>query len=181
MGELDGKVALVTGAAQGLGRASARIFAQEGARVVVVDIKQEGGEETVKLIKDAGRDATFVKADVSNSSDVQAMVRVAVDTYGGLDCAVNNAVIVLLGLLYGDMDLGRTVSIAVMGGLDTDCNGATAGSIMGALLGAEALPGQWVEPLSDRVTSIVVEYFDNRISDLARRTLAVAEQVLSQT
>jgi len=94
---------------------------------------------------------------------------------------INNAVIVLLGLLYGEMDLGRTISIAVMGGLDTDCNGATAGSIMGALLGAAVLPAEWVEPLSDRVTSYVIGHFDNRISDLARRTLAVAREVLSRS
>jgi NAD(P)-dependent dehydrogenase (short-subunit alcohol dehydrogenase family) len=91
MGTLEGKVALVTGAAMGLGRATSQIFAREGARVVVVDILRGEGEETVRLIKDAGGDATFVLADVSSSPDVQAMVRAAVDTYGGLDCAVNNA------------------------------------------------------------------------------------------
>lgn len=91
---------------------------------------------------------------------------------------INNAVIVLLGLLYGDLDLGRTISVAVMGGLDTDCNGATAGSILGALLGAATLPQEWVGPLSDRVTSYVIGHFDNRISDLARRTLDVAKQVI---
>ncbi len=90
---------------------------------------------------------------------------------------INNAVIVLLGLLYGEMDLGKTISIAVMGGFDTDCNGATAGSILGAMLGARRLPGRWIEPLNDRLTSIVAGYYDNRISDLARRTLAVARRV----
>ena len=95
MGALDGKVVLVTGAAQGLGRASARIFAREGARVVVVDINRNGGEETVGLIKSAGGDATFVAADVSKSEEVQAMVQAAVDIYGGLDCAHNNAAISL--------------------------------------------------------------------------------------
>jgi ADP-ribosylglycohydrolase len=93
---------------------------------------------------------------------------------------INNAVVVLLGLLYGSMDLGRTMSIAVMGGFDTDCNGATAGSILGALLGAKALPGEWVEPLGDRVASYVIGHLDNRISELARRTLSVAKQVLSR-
>jgi NAD(P)-dependent dehydrogenase (short-subunit alcohol dehydrogenase family) len=92
MGTLDGKVSLVTGAAGGLGRASALIFAREGVRVIVADIRRDGGEETVKIIKDAGGEATFVAADVSCSADVKAMVRAAVDIYGGLDCAMNNAV-----------------------------------------------------------------------------------------
>jgi NAD(P)-dependent dehydrogenase (short-subunit alcohol dehydrogenase family) len=95
MGALEGKVALVTGAAQGLGRASALIFAREGARVVVVDRNRDGGEETVGLINDGGGQATFVAADVSRSPDVQAMVQAAVDAYGGLDCAHNNAAISL--------------------------------------------------------------------------------------
>lgn len=93
MGALQGKVALITGAAGGLGRATARIFAREGARVLVVDVQREAGEETVRLIKAAGGEAIFVAADVSSSSDVQSMVRVAIDTCGGLDCAVNNAVL----------------------------------------------------------------------------------------
>ena len=91
MGALESKVALITGAAQGLGRASALVFAREGAQIVVVDIRREGGEETVDLIKDAGGEAIFVAADVSSSSDVQAMVQAAADTYGGFDCALNNA------------------------------------------------------------------------------------------
>jgi NAD(P)-dependent dehydrogenase (short-subunit alcohol dehydrogenase family) len=93
MGALEGKVALVTGAAGGLGRESAKLFAREGARVVIVDINREGGEETVGLVEDAGGEALFVLADVSKSADTQAMVRAAVDTYGGLDCAHNNAAI----------------------------------------------------------------------------------------
>lgn len=90
-GQFDGKVALVTGAGSGIGRASAMAFAQEGATVVVADIVVEGGEETVKLIKDAGGEASFVKADVSQATEVEAMVNKAVETYGRLDYAHNNA------------------------------------------------------------------------------------------
>jgi NAD(P)-dependent dehydrogenase (short-subunit alcohol dehydrogenase family) len=89
--DLDGKVALVTGAAKGIGRASALAFAAEGARVVVADVDEEGGAETVSLVRAAGGDGTFVRADVADVGDVQAMVARAVDTYGGLDCAHNNA------------------------------------------------------------------------------------------
>ena len=70
MGALDGKTALVTGGGSGLGRACCRIFSREGARVVVADIRPEGGEETVQLIRDAGGEASFVRADVAKPADV---------------------------------------------------------------------------------------------------------------
>ena len=88
---LKGKVALVTGGSSGIGRASALAFAREGAQVVVADVVVEGGEETVGLIKQAGGEALFVKADVSQAAEVEAMVNKAVETYGRLDCAFNNA------------------------------------------------------------------------------------------
>lgn len=64
---------------------------------------------------------------------------------------VNNAAVTAAGLLYGDGDLGRTICLTVMGGLDTDCTGATAGSAVGAMLGASALPARWTEPLGDTI------------------------------
>jgi ADP-ribosylglycohydrolase len=91
--------------------------------------------------------------------------------------AINNTALVLLGLLYGEGDLGRSVSVAVMGGWDTDCSGATVGSIVGAMRGAKSLPEKWISPLDDRVRSCVIGYDNARISELARRTMAVAQQV----
>jgi NAD(P)-dependent dehydrogenase (short-subunit alcohol dehydrogenase family) len=91
MGALEGKVAVVTGAAKGIGRASARIFSREGASVVVADVDEEGGRETVALIEGDGGQASFVRTDVSVKADVDVMVEHAVRTFGGLDCAHNNA------------------------------------------------------------------------------------------
>ena len=91
MGQLDGKVALITGAGSGIGRASALAFAREGAKVAVADIVVEGGEETVRLVKEAGGEAFFIKVDVANAADVEAMVNTVVGTYGRIDCAYNNA------------------------------------------------------------------------------------------
>jgi NAD(P)-dependent dehydrogenase (short-subunit alcohol dehydrogenase family) len=90
-GGLTGKVALVTGASSGIGRASALAFGREGAKVVVADIVAEGGEETVSLIKKAGGEALFVRAEVSKAAEVAALINTAVATYGRLDCAHNNA------------------------------------------------------------------------------------------
>ena len=91
MAALEGKVALVTGAAAGIRRASAQCFARQGAQVVVADVDPDGGEATVQLIQGQGGEATFVRADVSSRDDVVEMVRATVSRYGGLDCAHNNA------------------------------------------------------------------------------------------
>ena len=91
MGRLNGKVAIVTGAGAGMGRATALLLAKEGAKVMVANRTPETGEETIRLIKDAGGEATFVKTDIAKSKDVQIMVKTAVDTYGKLDIIHNNA------------------------------------------------------------------------------------------
>jgi NAD(P)-dependent dehydrogenase (short-subunit alcohol dehydrogenase family) len=88
---LAGKVALITGAGSGMGRAAAELFAQEGARVVVSDLLIDAGNATVDAVRATGGEATFVRADVSQWNDCVAMVRSAVDTYGGLHVLYNNA------------------------------------------------------------------------------------------
>jgi NAD(P)-dependent dehydrogenase (short-subunit alcohol dehydrogenase family) len=86
-----GKTALVTGGASGIGRGVALAFAQAGAQVVVADIDVEGGEATVRQIRQAGSRALFVRTDVAWAEDVQAMVKATVDAFGSLDFAFNNA------------------------------------------------------------------------------------------
>jgi ADP-ribosylglycohydrolase len=92
---------------------------------------------------------------------------------------VNNAALVLLGLLYGKGDYEKSIAISVMGGWDTDCNGATTGSILGVMLGAERLPEKWIGSLNNTVESYVTGYNNSRISNLAKRTFALAMKVLS--
>lgn len=91
MGLLEKKVAFVSGGGSGIGRAVAEAYAREGAKVVLSDINVEHGEETVKMIKDSGGEAFFVKGDSSSASDNKHMVEVAVSKYGRLDIACNNA------------------------------------------------------------------------------------------
>lgn len=91
MGEFTGKVAIVTGAASGIGRASALLYAREGANVVVSDIVEEGGQKTVRLIRETSGDALFIKTDVANPANCEALIRKTIENYGRLDFACNNA------------------------------------------------------------------------------------------
>ena len=91
MNRLANKVTIITGAAMGMGKETAILFAEEGAKVIVADFNEEAGNAVVDEIKSKGSTAAFCKVDISNSSQVEAMVKFAVDTYGRLDCAVNNA------------------------------------------------------------------------------------------
>ncbi len=89
--QFQDKVAIVTGAGSGIGRATSVAFAEHGASVVVVDVDIAGSEETVRLIREAGGSATFVHCDVSKPEDVVKMVDATIETYGRLDFACNNA------------------------------------------------------------------------------------------
>jgi NAD(P)-dependent dehydrogenase (short-subunit alcohol dehydrogenase family) len=91
MDRMKDKVVLVTGGSSGIGRASAKALSREGARVVVADLNETGGRETVEIIREPGGEGLFVKADVSKAGDVERLVKETVAAYGKLDCALNNA------------------------------------------------------------------------------------------
>ncbi|MBS0474243.1 MAG: SDR family oxidoreductase [Proteobacteria bacterium] len=113
---LHGKVALVTGAGGGIGRAAALAFARSGASVMVSDMNDDGGLETVSLIEAAGGNAAFVHCDVADAGEVKAMVAATVDRFGGLDCAFNNAGINRLGDdEYDDAIWERNIGINLSG------------------------------------------------------------------
>jgi NAD(P)-dependent dehydrogenase (short-subunit alcohol dehydrogenase family) len=117
-GILDGKVGFITGAGSGIGRATSKIFAREGARLVLADVVEEGGHETLRMVKEVGAEAIFVRTDVSKSKDVDAAVAKAVETFGRLDCAFNNAGIGGQSRLlheYSEEDWNRMIAINLTG------------------------------------------------------------------
>ncbi len=115
-------VSLITGAATGIGQATAKRFAEEGAKVVVADVDVEGGKATVDDIADAGGDATFVETDVSRAADVQHAIEVAIETYGGLDVLHNNA-----GVLGPSEEVARYDESAFDAVIDVNLNGVFHG------------------------------------------------------
>jgi glucose 1-dehydrogenase len=109
------KVCVVSGGGSGIGRAACERFAREGARVVVVDLQEEHGNQTVKTITDAGGESIFAKADVSNSAEVQAALKAAVDKWGKIDVIVNDAAMMtftpILELAEDDWDKVMAVNL----------------------------------------------------------------------
>jgi NAD(P)-dependent dehydrogenase (short-subunit alcohol dehydrogenase family) len=118
MGLVQGKVALITGGASGIGRAASLIFAREGASVAVADLNLEGCDETVAMVKRAGGDAISIKCDVSRTDQVQAMVERVVRSWGRLDCGFNNAGVSPAGGRIGEIpedDWDRVIAINLTG------------------------------------------------------------------
>ncbi len=91
MGLLDRKIALITGAGSGIGRAAALAFTREGAKLTLADVAAEAGEETAYMVRNAGGEVEFIRCDVSKSAEVEALIDAVVKRYGRVDCAFNNA------------------------------------------------------------------------------------------
>ncbi len=115
MFDLTGKVAIITGAASGIGRATSILFAERGARVTVADINEAGGLETVNVIKESGGEANFIHTDVSKISELESMVKETVQSYGGLDVLFNNAGIAYFkgSLSTSEEEFQRTIDVDV--------------------------------------------------------------------
>jgi len=120
MTEFNGKVALVTGATSGIGRATALAFARAGAKVVAAGRREKEGEETIGLIRQAGGQATFIRTDIRVDAEVKNLVDRTVSTYGRLDCAFNNAGTIALSAI---VDTTETDFHAVV---DTNLKGVFA-------------------------------------------------------
>jgi len=88
---LEGKSAIITGGGSGIGRAAAIVFAREGARLIIADVAEDGARQVVEMIRDKGGEARFFRCDVAKAADVDALIAAAVEAYGRLDCAFNNA------------------------------------------------------------------------------------------
>ena len=116
-GQFEGKVALITGASSGIGRAAALAFVDQGAKVVIGDVAVGRGEETAGMIEQKGGDVIWVKTDVSQAAEVEAMVDKAVEAYGRLDFAFNNAGVLRGGLIheYTEENWDRVMGVNLKG------------------------------------------------------------------
>lgn len=177
---LEGEVAIITGAASGIGRATAILFAKEGAKVAVADINDPGGMETVKLIQEEGKEAIFVHTDVSKDSDVQKMVQKIMDSFRRIDVLVNNAGKVLVKPLSETTEedfnrvvanfksvflctkhvlpnmkrRGSIVNVASISGHVGEINHAVYGGTKGAIISITRALAWELAPLGIRVNSV---------------------------
>jgi len=145
------------------------------ALAYAVDSPRKLVEEALKVVPERSRLAEAVRYVLSlhaKGLEWEEAIGEILNRYGHYHPVhtINNAAIVVAALLWGEGDFARTVIYAVTAGLDTDCNGATAGSIVGLMLGGRNLPRRWVEPLNDRLATALSGVGEVRVSELARRT-----------
>jgi len=143
---------------------------EEVLRVALTEIPRKC--RTAKAVKETAR---WCRRD----GDWDTTTRRILEKYAGMSGAhtLNNAALTVAGLLYGAGSYERTITLTVMGGVDTDCTAATAGSIVGAMLGAKRLPKKWTRPLGDRAESYIIGRRRWRSSDIARRFCRIAAEV----
>ena len=125
---------------------------------------------------EAVRNTVQWSKELPNWERVWARINEKYGHYSGIH-TINNAALVVMGLMAGQRDYEASIVVAVRGGWDTDCNGATVGSVCGMILGADALPGKWVGVFNDRLVSAVRGYNECKISDLAKRSHEIAKKV----
>lgn len=160
-------------------------FSAAIAAAFAVDTPKEALEIALTEIPEISRMAETVKETIKwceEDGDWEKTYERFAKKYEGMSGAhtLNNACLTVMGLLYGEGDFEKTISYTVMGGVDTDCTGATAGSIMGIILGAKNLPSKWVKPFGDRLTTYLINAGEFSISDIANRCCAVAKKVRAE-
>ncbi len=159
---------------------AAAMIAKAFVTTDVSQIIQAGLDEIPQKsrLAEAVRQVVLWKKECSTWEEIFERVSRAYSNYFWVH-TINNAAVVLIALLYGEGDLARSIAISVMAGWDTDCNGATVGSILGAMLGAKALPQDWVGQFNDTMHSAVFGFDQARISDLAERSFKTFQAVNS--
>jgi hypothetical protein len=130
--------------------------------------------------KDIGTVLDWRQAAMSYEQAVDAIHKQWDEAFGHHWCHTNaNAQIVAAALLWGDKDFGKTICYAVMPGFDTDCNGATAGSVLGMILGRSGIPSSWADPLRDTLLTGVHGYHAVKLADMAERIVGIIEKLRS--
>lgn len=153
---------------------AAAAVSQDMEQIIEVGLSQI--PEKCRLAEKVRQVVSWYKEGVACEKAIEK-VHSIYNEYDGHDWChtISNAMIVCIGLLYGEKDFEKSITIAIMGVFDTDCNGATVGSIVGMLLGADNLPDKWIAPLNDTLKTSIAGYETVKISDMARRTLSLIE------